>query len=163
MHLLVIGITITASLIIIIVPLLAKSPIENTRNAHENMEWLNQYGKRVMATVTHVQISQDWKDVDGWYRDPWDGTSKQKKTWQTYYEITTQWIDPRTKQVYRFRSKPWSDDVPRKPVEGNTVQVIGQLLSGGFELDIILIAVALPAFFGAALGTTIVKRKDVQG
>jgi hypothetical protein len=127
MHLLVIGITITASLIIIIVPLLAKSPIENMRNAHENhenMEWLNQYGKRLMATVAHVQISQDWKDVDGWYRDPWDGTSKQKKTWQTYYEIITQWIDPRTKQVYRFRSKPWSDDVTRKPVEGNTVQVI---------------------------------------
>lgn len=122
MHLLLIGIVVTASLII--VPLIAKNLIENTRNTHENMEWLNQYGKRVMATVTHVQIRQDWKDVEGWYRDPWDGTSKQNKTWQTCYEVTAQWIDPRTKQVYRFCSEAWSDDVTRKPVEGNTVQVI---------------------------------------
>ena len=122
MHLLVIGIAVLASLIV--VPLIAKKFIENTRNAHENMEWLNQYGKRMMATVTQVQTRQDWKDVEGWYRDPWDGTSKQNKIWQTCYEITAQWIDPRTKQVHRFCSEAWSDDVTRKPVEGNTVQVI---------------------------------------
>jgi hypothetical protein len=122
MHPPLIGIAVAASLII--VPLVAKNLIENPRNAHENMEWLNQYGIRVMATVTHVQTRQDWKCVEGWCRDPWDGSSKQKKTWQTYYEVTAQWIDPRTQQVYRSRDKAWSDDVTRKPVEGKTVQVI---------------------------------------
>lgn len=122
MHPLLIGIAVAASLII--VPLIAKNLIEHSRNAHENMEWLNQYGIRVMATVTHVQTRQDWKYAEGWDRDVWDGSSKQKKTWQTCYEVTTQWIDPQTQQAYSFHSEAWSDDITRKPVEGKTVQII---------------------------------------
>jgi len=122
MHVLLIGIAVTASFII--VPLIAKNLVENMRNEHENMEWLNQDGIRVLAVVTNVQTRQDWKYIEGWYRDPWDGTAKQKKTWQTCYEVTAQWIDPQTKQVYRFCSEAWSDDVTGKPIEGSAVQVI---------------------------------------
>ena len=122
MHVLLIGIVVTASLII--VPLIAKNLVENMSNAHENMEWLDHYGIRMLATVIYVQTRQDWKYIEGWYRDPWDGTAKQNKIWQTCYEVTTQWIDPQTKQVYRFCGEAWSDDVPGKPVEGKTVQVI---------------------------------------
>ena len=122
MHVLLLGIAFTASLII--VPLIAKNLVENMSNAPENREWLHQHGIRVLALVTSVQTRQDWKYREGWYRDPWDGTAKQNKIWQTYYEVTTQWIDPQTKQVYRFCSETWSDDVPGKPTQGKTVQVI---------------------------------------
>jgi hypothetical protein len=122
MYSLVIGVVIAASLII--VPLLAKDLIENRRNAQENMEWLKHHGMRVIATASQVQIGQDWKNEEGWRRDPWDGLLKQKKTWQTYYDFTAQWMDLRTKQVYTFRGKVWSDEVTGKPAEGHPVRVI---------------------------------------
>ncbi|HEY6285357.1 MAG TPA: hypothetical protein VIX20_06825 [Ktedonobacteraceae bacterium] len=38
--------------------------------------------------MAQVQTRQDWKYEQGWYRDPWDGMLKQKRAWQTYYEVT---------------------------------------------------------------------------
>lgn len=119
---LVIGVAIATSLVI--VPLVAKNLVENRRNAQDNMEWLKHHGMRVTATAAQVQTGQDWKYEDGGWRDPWDGMVKQKKTWQTYYDVTAQWMDLRTKQVYTFRGKVWADEVTGKPMEGHPVGVI---------------------------------------
>ena len=80
---LVIGIIAFAASLII-VPLSAKVLIENTSNAQETRQWLKHSGRQVRATVTQVQTGQDWKYEQGWYRDPWEGSLKQKKTWQTF-------------------------------------------------------------------------------
>ena len=40
--------------------------------------------------------------------------------------------------------------------------IIGAVLPGQFELDLFLLAVALPAFLGAALGSVLVKQKGVS-
>jgi hypothetical protein len=118
---LVIGVAIAASLII--VPLIAKGFIENKTNTQDHMEWLKHHGMPVRASVAQVQTGQDWKYEQGWDRDPWDGRLKQKSTWQTYYEVTAHWMDLRTKQVYTFRGKVWSDEVTGKLVEGDSVRV----------------------------------------
>ena len=78
MNNLVIGVAIAASLII--VPLLAKAFIENTRNTQDHMEWLKRHGMLVRASVAQVQTRQDWKYEQGWYRDPRDGMLKRKRT-----------------------------------------------------------------------------------
>ncbi len=119
---LVIGVAIAASLII--VPLIAKGFIENKRNTQDHMEWLKHHGRPVRASVAQVQTGQDWKYEQGCYRDPWDGRLKQKSTWQTYYDVTAHWMDLRTKQVYTFRGKAWSDELTNKPMEGHSVRVI---------------------------------------
>lgn len=122
MYPLVIGIAIAFSLLI--VALIAKNLIENTRNAHENMEWLKRHGRQVKATVTEVQTKQDWKYGERWYRDPWDGKMKREKTWQTYYDITAQWMHPQTQQRYTSHCKVWSTDMAEKPTRGNPLLVI---------------------------------------
>ena len=122
MYNLVIGVAIAASLII--VPLIAMAFIENTRNTQDHMEWLKHHGMLVRASVAQVQTRQDWKYEQGWYRDPWDGMLKRKRTWQTYYEVTAHWMDLRTKQVYTFRGEVWSDAVTGKLEKGHLVRVI---------------------------------------
>ena len=122
MHNLVIGVAIAASLII--VPLIATAFIENRRNTQDHMEWLKNHGILVSAPVAKVQTGQDWKYEQGWYRDPWDGMLKRKRTWQTYYEVTAHWMDLRTKQVYTFRGKVWSDEVTGKLGGSHPVRVI---------------------------------------
>jgi hypothetical protein len=109
---------------LVIVPLIAKDLIENTSNAQETRQWLEHSGRQVRATVTQLQTGQDWKYEQGWDRDPWEGSLKQKKTWQMYYDVTAHWMDPRTKQVYTFHGKVWSDELTNKPVEGHPVRVI---------------------------------------
>ena len=122
MNNLVIGLAIAASLII--VPLIARVFIENRRNTQDDMEWLKSRGMLVRASVTQVETRQDWKYEQGWYRDPWDGMLKRKRAWQTYYEVTAHWMDLRTKQVYTFRGKVWSDAVTGQLGEGHPVRVI---------------------------------------
>ena len=123
MNPLVIGI-LAFAVSLVIVPLFAKDLIENTSNAQETRQWLKHSGRQVRATVIQVQMGQDWKYEQGWDRDPWEGSLKQKKTWQTYYDVTAHWMDPRTKQVYTFRGKAWSDELTNKPVEGHPVRVV---------------------------------------
>jgi hypothetical protein len=53
MDALVTGIAIAAGLVIVL--LIAKDLIENTRNARENTQWLKHSGRQVIATVTQVQ------------------------------------------------------------------------------------------------------------
>ncbi len=119
---LVIGIlAVVASLII--VPLIAKDLVGNAGNAQETRQWLKHSDSMVRATVIQVQTGQDWKYEQGWDRDPWEGSLKQKRTWQTYYDVTAHWMDLRTKQVYTLRGKVWSDEVAGQLVEGDSVRV----------------------------------------
>ncbi len=118
---LVLGVVIVASLLI--VSLSAMAFIENRRNTQDPMKWLKRHGMLVRVPVAQVQTGQDWKYVQGWYRDPRDGMLKRKRTWQTYYEVTAHWMDLRTKQVHTFRGKVWADEVTGKLGEGHPVRV----------------------------------------
>lgn len=127
MHPLIIGLIALTCFIIILfavgILFVVGKLIKNMLNLHNNAEWLNRHGKRIMATVVQVQTGQDWKYEEGWERDAWDGW-QQKKSWQTYYDVTTRWKDSRTKRVYTFYSKVWSCEVTKQPVEGDKVDVI---------------------------------------
>src|SRR5581483_462356 len=119
------SLTILALLIAVSVAFFTScSLINQIRNTRANMEWFNQHRIRVQATVTHVQIGQDWQDEEGCHRDPWDGFLKQNKTWQTYHVITAQWMDRQTQQVFTFRSKAWPNDLTKKPVAGDTLEIL---------------------------------------
>ena len=122
MNYLVIGIVISVSFSI--VPLIAQGFIVYRRKTQNQMEWLKHHGMTVREPVAEVQTGQDWKYEKGWDRDPWGGNLKQKRTWQTYHEVTAHWMDLRTKQVYTFRGKVWSDEVTGKLIEGHPVRVI---------------------------------------
>lgn len=114
---LIVGIATAASLVII--PLVA----ENRKHALEDMKWFKQDGTQVTATVTAVQTKQAWKYGERLYRDSWDGTLKREKTWQTYYDVTAQWMNPQTKQVYTFYSNVWAVTIARRLVAGNPISV----------------------------------------
>ena len=78
----------------------------------------------VLATITDVQIRQDWKEGERWERSLWDGSLVRQKTWQTYYDATAEWTYPQTKQRSLFRGKVWADDVAKTPTPGQTVVLI---------------------------------------
>jgi hypothetical protein len=77
----------------------------------------------------------------GWYRQPSCLYPKiphqgkngdralrdRQKTWQTYYDVTAEWMHTQTKQSYIFRSKVWADDVAKTPTPGQTVVFIVDL------------------------------------
>ena len=92
------------------------------RNARDDVP--RQDGARVLATITDVQIRQDWKEGERWERSLWDGRLVRQKTWQMYYDVTAGWMHAQTKQSYLFRSKVWSDDVAKPPTTGQTVVFI---------------------------------------
>src|SRR5258708_4183379 len=100
-------IILALSTAVFVVVFSVQSLIKHMRNAPENMMWFHQHRIRVNATVTHVQAGRGWKDEEGCYRDPWDGCMKQNKIWQTYYDVTAQWKDRQTQQMYTFYSKAW--------------------------------------------------------
>jgi hypothetical protein len=103
---------------------LALVMIQEVRNARDDEHRLTQDGARVLATITNVQIKQEWKEGERWERNAWDGRLVRQKTWQTSYDVTAQWTHPQTKQSYLFRSKLWSDDVAKPPTTGQTVVFI---------------------------------------
>lgn len=119
---LMLGITTLVSLLI--VASLALSIRGYMRNTHNDVHWPVRDGTRVLATITDVQIKQDWKEGARWERSLWDGRLVRQRTWQTYYDVTAQWIHAQTKQSYLFRSKAWSDDVAKIPTAGDTIVFI---------------------------------------
>jgi hypothetical protein len=122
---LLIGISAVVSLsIIAALALIIKRKVKNT---HDDMQWSIRDGARVLATITDVQIRQDWKEGQRWERSLWDGRPIRQKTWQTYYDVTAQWMHAQTKQSYIFRSRIWSDDVAKPPATGQTVVFIVDL------------------------------------
>jgi hypothetical protein len=114
MSLLMIGLVVAVSLVI--VPSIVLNIMEHVRNRRD----VRCDGVRVMATVIDVQVKQDWRYGEGWYRDAWSGDLKRKKTWQRYYDVTAQWVHPQTGCTYISRTRIWFDDCTSKPVEGGS-------------------------------------------
>src|SRR5437899_11999928 len=119
---LLIGIRAVVSLLFL--AFLALAMIRKVRNAHDVVPWSMQDGARVLATITDVQIKQDWKEGERWERSLWDGSLVRQKTWQTYYDVTAEWTYPQTKQRHLFRGKVWANDVAKTPTLGQTVVFI---------------------------------------
>ena len=117
-------ITISAVVSLLLLAALALTMIRKVRNARDDGSWPMRAGARVLATITDVQIRQDWKEGERWERSPWDGRLVRQKTWQTSYDVTAEWMDAQTKQSYILRSKVWSDDVAKPPTPGQTVVFI---------------------------------------
>lgn len=53
------------------------------KSARDDVPWSMRDGARVLATITDVQIRQDWKEGERWERSLWDGRLVRQKTWQT--------------------------------------------------------------------------------
>jgi multidrug efflux pump subunit AcrB len=122
---LLIGISIVVSMLLI--PSLALVMMRKKRNIRDDVPRSMRDGVRVLATITDVQIRQEWKVGKRWERSPWDGHLVRQKTWQISYDVTAQWMHARTKQLYIFRSKIWSDDVAKTPTLGQTAVFIVNL------------------------------------
>jgi len=122
---LLIGISAVVSLLLL--AFLALALIRKVRNARDDVPWPMQDGARVLTTITDVQIGQDWKEGERWERSFWDGSLVKQKTWQTYYDVTAEWMHTQTKKSYLLRSKVWSDDVAKTPTTGQTVVFIVDL------------------------------------
>ena len=120
-------IPISAVVSLLLLASLALATIWKVRNARDDVQRPMQDGARVLATITDVQIRQDWKKGERWERSSWDGRLVRQKTWQTYYDVTAKWVHAQTKQSYIFRSKVWSDDVAKPPTKGQTVVFIVDL------------------------------------
>ena len=125
MMLLLIGINAVLSLLFL--AFVALAIIRKVRNALDDVRLPMRDGARVLATITDVQIGQDWKEGERWERNSWDGRLVKQKTWHTYYDVTAKWVDAQTKRSYYFRSKIWFDDVAKKPTPGQTVVFIADI------------------------------------
>jgi hypothetical protein len=101
--------------------------IRKVRNGCEDGSEPMQDGVRVLASITDIQISQEWKEGERWERSLWDGRLTRQKTWQTYYDVTAEGTYPQTKQHYLFRGKVWTDDVAKTPTRGQAVVFIVNL------------------------------------
>ena len=101
--------------------------IRKVRNGCEDGSEPMQDGVRVLASITDIQISQEWKEGERWERSLWDGRLTRQKTWQTYYDVTAEGTYPQTKQRYLFRGKVWTDDVAKTPTRGQAVVFIVNL------------------------------------
>jgi hypothetical protein len=117
-------IVISAVVSLLILACLALTMMREMRNACGDGSSPMQDGARVLATITDVQIRQEWKQGERWERSLWDGRLTRQKTWQTYYDLTAVWMQTQTKHSYLFRSKVWSDDVAKPPTAGQTVVFI---------------------------------------
>src|SRR5437868_10366848 len=122
---LMIGISVVVSLLI--VASLALAIMRQVGNARDDVQEPMRDGTRVLATITDVQIKQDWKEGERWERSLWDGRFVRQRTWQTYYDVTAQWVHVQTKQRYIFSSKIWSDEVAKTPTVGDTIVFIVNL------------------------------------
>jgi hypothetical protein len=118
---------ISAVVSLLFLAFLALTMMRETRNACGDGSSPMQDGARVLATITDVQIRQEWKEGERWERSLWDGRLTRQKTWQTYYDVTAEWMHTQTKQSYIFRSKVGSDEVARTPTPGQTVVFIVDL------------------------------------
>jgi hypothetical protein len=121
---LLIGSSAVVSLLLLVS--LALVMMRKARNARDGVQ--RPMGDRaVLATITDVQIRQDWKEREQWERSPWDGRLVKQKTWRTYYEVTAQWLHPQTKQSCTFRSKFWFDEIAKTPTVGGAMTIIVDL------------------------------------
>jgi hypothetical protein len=101
--------------------------ILKVKSARDDVPWSMQDGARVLVTITDVQNRQDWKEGERWERSLWDGRLRRQKIWQTYYDVTAEWMHAQTKQHYLLHSKVWSDEVAKPPTPGQMVVFIVDL------------------------------------
>ena len=100
MHIVMIGIALIATLIIFSMHMHNQS---NGRRAKHDPQWLKQHGKGVLASVTNVQVEQDWKDEGRDQLNPWNGADEQARSCQPCATITTLWTDPQANRDYTFK------------------------------------------------------------
>ena len=100
---LLIGISAVVSLVFLASLALAMMRKRTVRNTRDNVHWPMQDGTRVLATITDVQIRQNWKEGERWERSLWDGSLIRQKTWQTSYDVTAECMHTQTKRRYLFR------------------------------------------------------------
>ena|SRR5690348_7029804 len=78
------------------------------------VNWLKSHGNLVTATVTSVR-----KELHGekgsFTQRMWD--------WMPHYEITAQWVDPKTEYVYRFQ-QAGRGSLPPRYAPGRSVSVL---------------------------------------
>jgi hypothetical protein len=78
------------------------------------VKWLKSHGQLVRATVTSVR-----KELHG------EKGSFTERMWDLvpHYEITAQWVDPKTERVYRFQ-RTGRGRLARRYVPGGSVSVL---------------------------------------
>lgn len=78
------------------------------------VKWLESHGNRITATVTGVR-KQLRAEKGGFTQRMWDLVP--------HYEITAQWVDPKTGHVYHFEraGRGW---LPRRYAPGRSVSVL---------------------------------------
>ncbi len=114
MPLLITALVVTVSLVI--GPSVVLNIVQHVRNRRD----VCCDGVQVMATVRDVEVKQDWREGEGWERDAWSGDLQKQKTWQTYYDVTAQWVHPQTGHTSITSTRIWSNDSTRKPVKGSS-------------------------------------------
>ena len=84
-----------------------------------DINWLKRYGKRIVATVTEIERKTGTRQV------PYtvNNTTQYRTQTYTYYIIMARWVDPRTKQMYTFRS-PNLNIYPSRFYEGCGIEVL---------------------------------------
>ncbi|HZS78059.1 MAG TPA: DUF3592 domain-containing protein [Ktedonobacteraceae bacterium] len=76
----------------------------------QKVNWLEQNGKRVMATVTEVEVRREAHQVARMQQQatlpnaPPSTQTVWETQWSDVYYVHAQWTDPQTGQVYNFKS-----------------------------------------------------------
>jgi hypothetical protein len=113
--------------------------------------WLQQHGTAIMATVTEIQCKQAWRYGEHWHRSTWNGNLERDKTWQSYYDVTAEWLHPVTKRMYTFHWQAWANEKTRPPSRGEQRRMLLDLRQPEhYALDLPA-SEAPPASLGAPL------------
>jgi hypothetical protein len=81
-----------------------------------NVNWLKSKGTRIIAIVVDIEEKMGSRQI------PVGPNQMQVQSFR-YYVIVTQWIDPRTHQMYTFRSNNLNS-YPRKISKGSSISVL---------------------------------------
>lgn len=91
---------------------------------------------------------------------------KCQKTWQTYYDVTAQWVHPQTGHTYIASTRIWSDDSTSKPqaianpAESGAIAILSGLL--GLTLTWAVIAALVIGLTKGRLSYKIAVSNEVQ-
>ena len=115
------GIVATSLILLTAIALLSRK--NKSTNTCDRI-WLRQHGWPVMATMTNIQSKQDWKYGERWHRSTWNGNLERERTWQTYYDVTLEWVHPATKQVHTFHWHVWANERTCPPTRGEELRIL---------------------------------------
>ena len=106
--------------------------IATVRRAQE-IDWLKQHGVRVQASVTDIQSQEESYQVP--HTGPqqqYDSANKKWETvmqttyetqWRTVYYVVAQYLDPKTNQLYTFKSDRLMNN-PSQYTPGSPISVL---------------------------------------